>query len=223
MLLEPEARELLADYAVPFPPTQFCDSAGAVRAAAASFPGPIALKVVSHALPHKSDAGGVALDVAGPEEAVRAFERIRDDVARHLANNGGAASIRGVLVSPMMPPPVAELLVGVRRHQSFGPVLTFGAGGTTVELLQDTTLRVLPIDRRDAHAMLDEVRVGSFLHGFRGGSAVDPELVVDVLLGLARCALEHQEIAEIEVNPLFAYPDRVVAVDVRAYLAALAA
>jgi len=217
-LLEHEARELIAGYGIPLAPGEFCDSVESVRAAAARIGGPIVLKVVSSALLHKSDGGGVMLDLPDLDAVALAFERMHREVMAYLLRQGADPEIRGVLVSPMLPPPTAELLIGVRRDPGFGPVLTFGAGGTAVELLQDTSLRVLPIGSDKALAMLDEVRVGALLRGFRGRPPVDRTLLTDALLGVARCALEHPELSELEINPVFAYSDRVVAVDVRAYL-----
>ncbi|MBW3552279.1 MAG: acetate--CoA ligase family protein [Gemmatimonadetes bacterium] len=219
VLLEPEARDLLGRYGVPLAPADLCNTAASVREAARRLGGPVVLKVVSPELSHKSDAGGVALDLPDPESAAAAFEAMVARVAEHLAGAGVDPDIRGVLVSPMLPPPSAELLVGVRRDPTFGPVLTFGAGGTLVELVQDTALRVLPIGRGDAIAIQGEVRVALLLRGFRGRPPVDPGPIADVILAVARCALDHQELAEVEINPLFAYDDRVVAVDARAFLA----
>jgi len=220
VLLEPEARALVAAYDVPVPPAVFCDSPRSVQSAVARFGCPVALKVVSPSLPHKSDGGGVALDVQSPEAAASRYERMVRDVAAHLTAQGIEPDIRGVLVSPMLDEPIAELLMGVRRDPSFGPVLTFGAGGTAVELLQDISLRVLPIERGDALAMQEEVRIGKVLRGFRGAAPVDAERIADLLLGLAQCALEHPEFEEIEINPVFAYANGLTAVDVRAYLRA---
>lgn len=215
-LLETEARALLEAYGISLVPAELCETVDAVRDAAARIGGALALKVVSPAVSHKTEAGGVALNVTGPDAAADAFERIRRAFEAHRGD--ADPDLRGVLVSAMLPPPVAELLVGVRRDPCFGPVLTFGAGGVLAELIRDTALRILPVGRAEALTMQAETRVAGLLRGFRGGAVIDPEGIADVLLAIARCALEHEDIAEIEINPLFAYGDRLVAVDARAYI-----
>lgn len=217
-LLETEARALVAAYGVPLVDAAFCTDADEVRAAVAAARGPVALKLVSPAIVHKTEAGGVALQVGEPEDAVAAFQRIADGARAYAEAHRLAPEVRGVLVSPMLPTPVAELLVGVRRDPQYGPVLTVGAGGVQTELLADVSLRVLPLGREDARGMLDDLRIAPILRGWRGRRAADVNAIVDVMLSLASCARAHGELAEVELNPVFAYPDRALAVDVRAIL-----
>lgn len=218
VLLEVEARALVAAYGVPLVEAVFCADAGAVRAAAEALARPLALKVVSPAIVHKTEAGGVILGVEAPDEAAAAFGRIATSARAYAAAHGLEADVRGVLVSPMLPAPVAELLIGVRRDPQYGPVLTVGAGGVLTELLGDVSLRVLPVGRDDARAMLEELRVAALLRGWRGRPPADRDAVADLVLALARCALAHPDVAELELNPVFVYADRAVAVDVRAIL-----
>jgi acyl-CoA synthetase (NDP forming) len=211
LLLESEARELVAAFGVPVGPWELCRTAEAAADAADRFGVRLALKAVAGDLAHKTEAGGIALDVRGGEAAADAFRRIRDAVSAH------ARDFRGVLVTPMQPPPVAELLVGVRRDPQFGPVLTLGAGGVTAEAIRDVTHRVLPVDAAEIGAMLDELRTADLLRGFRGRPAVDRDAIAAVALGLARCVRAHPQLIEIEVNPLFTYAHGAAAVDVRAF------
>jgi acetate---CoA ligase (ADP-forming) len=220
LLLETEVRELLEGYGVPQVTGRLCQSRNEARAAATEQGGALALKVVSGTVTHKTDAGGVVLSVEGPDRAAGAYDRIVRSVTRWAHRRGLDPNIRGVLVARMLPSPVAELLVGVRRDPSFGPVLTVGAGGTGVELLGDISVRVLPVSPREILAMLDELRMGPLLRGYRGRPAVKRRMLADLMLGLSRFAIDHPDIDEVEANPIFVYRDRAVAVDVRAFLSA---
>lgn len=217
-LLEPEARELVAHYGVPLVPATLCASAEEVAAWVAKMNGPVALKVVSAAIPHKTEAGGIMLNVADAERAKAAFHQIRESATSYTASRGLADDFRGVLVAPMLAAPVAEVIVGVRHDEQFGPVLAVGLGGVAVEVLQDISLCVLPIGRQEALDMLEEIKAAVLLRGWRGRPAADREALVNVMLALADCALANSDIAEIELNPVFVYPDKAIAVDVRAFL-----
>lgn len=218
-LLEPEARALAAAFGVPFAPATFCETADEAVQAAAGFGGPVAMKVVAPAALHKTDAGGVLLGVDVADAGV-AFERIVDSVRHYARSKGEDSVVRGVLVSPMMPVPVAELLIGVRRDAQFGPVLAIGSGGTLVELLDDVALRAVPASDREVREAIEELRVGRILRGVRGGPAADVEGVVRLAQSLAGCALAHAALDAIELNPVFVYSDRAVALDARAVSAA---
>ncbi|HEX9692813.1 MAG TPA: acetate--CoA ligase family protein [Gemmatimonadales bacterium] len=217
-LLEPEVREILDAEGVPLVPVTLCATADEVAAAVTAVSAPVALKVVSAAVSHKSDAGGVILDVDGVASARAAFERAISAVSRYALARGLAPNIRGVLVMPMLPRPVAELLVGVRHDAQFGPVLTVGSGGVHVEVHKDIALRGLPVGRWEVLEMLGEIRLAAVLNGLRGQPAADRETLADTILGITAAALSHRDIEELEANPVFAYSDRAVVVDCRAYL-----
>lgn len=218
MLLETEARELVAAYGVPLVPATFCASAHEVVAAVRQIGGPVAMKAVSAALSHKTEAGGVILNVPDAEHAQRAFAHLEDAVTAYAKSQGLAPDFRGVLVAPMLPPPVVELIAGVKRDETFGPVLMVGMGGVLVEHIGDVTFRLLPLDPKEVDIMLEELRLAPLLKGVRGRPAVDRRALIGLLLALAECALAHPEIEEIELNPIFAYAEGVWAVDVRAAL-----
>ncbi len=217
-LLEPEARELLAREGVPLAPASLCRTADEVVAFIEQANAPVVLKVVSPEVPHKSQAGGVALNVSGSDEGRAAFQRVIESVSRYALDQGHAPNIRGVLVSPMLPAPVAELLVGVHEDKQFGPMLTVGAGGVHVEVHRDVALHGLPVGRDEVMGLLSELRVAKLLGGYRGQPAADREALAAMILGVAAAALSNRDIEELEVNPVFAYPDRAVAVDCRAFL-----
>lgn len=217
-LTEPEARRLLADAGLAFPPEVFCRTATEAVEAAARHGGEVALKVVSEHILHKSDAGGVLLGVRGADRVARGFEEIVEGCTAWLDRIGSGGRVAGVLVSPMLPPPVAELLVGAVRDPDVGAVLSLGAGGIWVELLSEVTHRVLPVSAEGVREMLGELRLAGILEGARGRPACDTDAVVRAALAVSRCVLEYEDVAEIEVNPLFVYPAGVAPVDARVYL-----
>jgi acyl-CoA synthetase (NDP forming) len=147
VLLETEARQLVADYGVPVVPAVLCTTPEAAAEYARDQGGFLALKAVSPAAPHKTEAGGVALNVA-PEAVSEMSARVRASVSTYTQERGLADDFRGVLVMPMLERPIAEVLVGVRQDPSFGPTLTVGVGGTLTELVEDVALRVPPVIER---------------------------------------------------------------------------
>jgi acetate---CoA ligase (ADP-forming) len=187
------------------------DAEGAARAAAAlGFP--VALKIVSRAVRHKSDVGGVLLDlrdVAAVREGVATLER-------RMAAAGHKGDLDGVLVQPMAPRGV-EMFLGASRDPVFGPVVAFGTGGIELELWNDVVFRIAPLTSADALAMLDSIRGRALLDGFRGAPAGDREALVDAILRVSRLVEDVPEVVELDLNPLVALePGRgVVAVDAR--------
>jgi acetate---CoA ligase (ADP-forming) len=206
---EAAARDLLARSGVPVVPGELVTSAEGAVAAARRLGLPVVLKVCSAQIPHKSDIGGVAVGPATEAEVLAAYERVR---AAGEAVPG--ARIDGVLVSPMRAGGV-QLIAGVTVDPTFGPVLAVGLGGVWVEVLGDTSLRVLPVDAGEVKRMLAELRGSPLLRGARGGSPVDLDALAEVirLLGDTAVAL-NGSLCALEVNPLWAEGDRVEALDV---------
>ncbi|MEU6849661.1 acetate--CoA ligase family protein, partial [Actinacidiphila alni] len=207
---EDEGRALLTAAGVPVVPARLVTSAAEAAEAAAEFGGPVAMKICSRAIAHKSDIGGVLLGVADAEAAASAYGTILARVAREVP----AADVRGVLVSPMREPG-QELLVGVTVDATFGPVLAVGLGGVWVEVMKDTSLRVLPVDAREARRMLAELKGAPLLHGARGGRAADLDALSEAVVAISRAALSvGPGLDTLEVNPLRVNGDRVEALDV---------
>src|SRR5690606_659664 len=183
---EARGRELLAAAGVPLVPAELVTDADAAVAAAERFGGPVALKVCSAEIAHKSDIGGVALDVgssgaAGADQVRAAFARVL------AAGRAATAAVDGVLVSPMRPR-ATELFVGVTVDPSFGPVLAVGLGGVFVEVLHDVALRLLPVDEAQVRRMLGELRGAAVLTGARGARPVDLDRVAGVVTAIAAAA-----------------------------------
>ncbi len=223
VLTEPEGRELLQGFGLPFRATTLCSTRDEAARAVAALNGPTALKVVAAGIVHKTDAGGVVLDVRTPEAAASAFDRILASGAAWLSAHGHPPEIDGVLVGPMLRPPLVELLVGARRDQDVGPVLTVGAGGVWVEVLRDVTHRMIPLSDSDYRAMLDELTIGPLLEGARGRPKADFASVVSAVKAVAESIWTVPAIAEVEINPLFVYEDGIEAVDARVFLTELGA
>ena len=178
--------------------------------AAAEIGFPVAVKMVSDRLVHKTEAGAVALGVASPAEVEVAVARVRADVHRHDA---GAASDR-FLIERMVEPPLAELLVSVRTDPRFGRAMTLASGGVLTELVSDAVTILLPADRTDLEEALERLRVCRLLNGFRGAAPADRTVVVEALSRLASYLdQEGGDILEVEINPLFILPERVCVVD----------
>lgn len=213
-LLETEAREVLAAAGIPVPQNFLLrspeDAAAAVKALGGE---PLALKVVSPDVLHKSDAGGVRLNVRG-EAAVRDGVA---DILRAVTAHQAGADIQGVLAAPMAPKGV-ELIVGVTRDPQFGPVLLFGLGGIFVETIRDVVFRSVPVSRAEAGQMLGEIKFKAMLDGVRGLPAVDKAALVELLLKVSALAAAHPEIAEIDLNPVIAHGSGYTVADARMIL-----
>ena len=206
---ESRGRALLTKSGVPVVPGELVASADEAVAAAQRLGMPVALKVSSAQITHKSDIGGVALGLGSASEVAAAYQKVRaagDAVA--------GASIDGVLVTPMRTGGV-ELLAGVTLDPTFGPVLAVGLGGVWVEILQDTSLRVLPVDAAEVKRMLAELRGLPLLRGARGSKAADLDALAEVITGIAETALSLDgALRALEVNPLWVNGDQVEALDV---------
>ena len=217
-LTETEARALLEAAGLAFPAAEVADSGDAAARAAERLGCPVAVKLLSRRITHKSDAGGVVLDVADGAAAARAFEAIVSNAHAYARAEGLPPEAWSVLVTPMLPAPTAELLIGAYRDPQLGPMLTVGIGGTRVEVLRDVTHRVLPIQPRDVEMMIGELRARPLLDGTRGHPRVCLAGIIQAAESVARCIMEWSDVAEVEVNPLFAYADRAVPADARVVL-----
>ena len=213
MLSEPAAVRLLSGFGVRFPDHALCRTQAEVSRAASELGFPVAMKAVSAMLPHKTEAGGVVLDVPSGRAARHAFRDITRRTCSYLKAHGHDPVIDGVMVSSMLPTPVAEILVGARRDAHVGPVLTVGEGGILAEIYGDVAHRLLPASEDDIAEMLTELRIHRVLCGYRGKPSADLNALKRTLLAVANCLLSKPEVAEIEVNPLFALPDDAVAAD----------
>jgi acyl-CoA synthetase (NDP forming) len=206
---EAQGRDLLTQAGVPVVPGEVVESAAEAVAAAQRVGTPVAMKIVSAQITHKSDIGGVALGLSSEAEITAAYEKVRaagDSVA--------GATVDGVLVTPMRGGGV-ELLAGVTVDPTFGPTLAVGLGGVWVEIMQDTSLRVLPVDAAEVRKMLEELRGFPLLRGARGSQAANLDALSDAIAGIGETALSlGGALRAFEVNPLWVNGDQVEALDV---------
>ncbi|MBN1965755.1 MAG: acetate--CoA ligase family protein, partial [Anaerolineae bacterium] len=174
---------------------------------------PVALKLASLDIVHKSEVGGVVLDVYDPDTLRASFQAILAGVAQHAPG----AAIEGVCVQRMIPQGV-DLIVGMVRDQQFGPLVMAGVGGIYVELMRDVAFELAPLSTAHVNALLDRTGAGRLLAGFRGAPPADRDAVIEVIQRLAQLAHDHPDLAEIEINPLIVMPsgEGVWAVDARA-------
>jgi acetate---CoA ligase (ADP-forming) len=208
-----DVHAVLACHGLPLTPQRLVRTpTAAAWAAAEPGGGPFALKAIAPGLLHKSDLGAVALDLASPNAVRRAAQAMRAT----LAASGHAPE--GFLVQAMAAPGV-ELLVGATADPLFGPVVACGAGGRTVELLHDVSVRLAPLTDRDAREMLRELRTFPLLEGYRGEPPVDLAAVEDVVLRVGALVDRYPEIVELDCNPVIAHPDGAIVVDARIRIA----
>lgn len=213
VLTEVESKQVLAEAGIPVVPARLATTAQEAVAAARELGFPVVLKVVSPDIVHKTDVGGVRLGLASAEEVAQAFQDIVDSARRHVPQ----ARIEGVSVQPQARPGV-EVILGMSKDPQFGPVLMFGLGGILVEVLKDVSFRIVPIAPRDAREMVREIKAFPVLEGYRGQPPADLEALERMLLRLSDFAQAHPEVEELDLNPVFAYPDGAVAVDARVLL-----
>jgi len=174
---------------------------------------PVALKIASPDVIHKSDLGGVKLSLNNVTEVKKAYDEILKKVRKQYSR----AVIHGVSVQKMVRPGT-EVIIGTSKDPQFGSVIMFGLGGVFVELLKDVSFRVIPVKRKDAQEMINEIKGYPILEGYRGKDPADISALVEIILKISKLVEGNSQIKELELNPIFAYRDKAVAVDARIIL-----
>jgi acetyltransferase len=216
ILDELEAKELLAAYGIPVVPTRFAPKVEAVGALCRELPSPYVVKIVSPQITHKSDVGGVMLNLPDAAAAIAAAT----GMARRIAEALPAAEIAGFSVQSMIRRPGAhELIAGIADDPTFGPMLLVGAGGKATELLDDKALGLPPLDLDLARAMIQETRISRLLAGYRDEPPADVIGVAGVLLALSQMTIDLPEVRELDINPLLVDARGVIALDARVRIA----
>jgi acyl-CoA synthetase (NDP forming) len=213
LLTEIEAKELLKQAGLNVIDTRLAPSEDEAVSIARELGFPVALKIASPDVVHKTDAGGVKLNLKTSAQVARAYEAIMKSIKEQYPQ----AKIQGVSVQKMARPGV-EVIIGMSKDAQFGPVLMFGLGGVWVEVLKDVSFRIVPLEKRDAHEMIQEIKGKPLLEGYRGQEAVDIDNLEEMILKVSGFIEKHPEIKELDVNPVFAYKDGAVAVDARVVL-----
>lgn len=216
MLSEPEAKSMLASYGIPTVETHIAGDAEVAVRIATNIGFPVALKIISSDVIHKSEVGGVVLDVDTPEGVRVAVAGMRDRLTKLNPN----ARISGFTVQPMARRPGAqELIVGMTCDAQFGPIMLFGQGGEAVEVLEDKAVALPPLNMKLAHELINQTRVSKLLKGFRTQPSVNLEAICLALIQVSHLIIDHPEIVELDINPLLADQDGVLALDARMKLA----
>ncbi len=196
-----ETRDLLEAYGIPNVPGGLAENAQQAVEIAEKVGFPVALKIVAEGVLHKSDAGGIILNLGDKVSVSAGFKQLLSRIREQFPE----ASITGAMVEKMAPKGL-EVIVGMRRDPTFGPMMMFGMGGTLVEQLKDISFRVAPLSAEDINEMVDSTIAGKLLKGVRGSALADIEAVQAVIAALSQLALDFPEIEEIEINPLVVYP-----------------
>jgi len=212
-LLETEARELLKEYGIPVPDFRLIKSEDEITGLAKEINFPIAMKIVSPDIIHKTDVGGVKLNIKDEKEAKLAYQEIIFKTKKYNKE----AQIFGVITDSMIPQGT-EIIIGMMKDPHFGPVIMLGLGGIFVEVLKDISFRILPVEERDAEEMINEIKGFKILKGIRGEEPKDIEAIKDLLLKISQLTLDNPEINEIDLNPVFVFNKGLQVVDARMIL-----
>lgn len=202
VLTERESQSILNEYGIRVPQKTLMQSAEDAVAIADNIGYPVVLKVESAEIPHKSDAGGVKLNLKSKQEVSKAF----NDIITNVSMKHPDATINGVVVEEMVVGGV-EVIAGAKVDPMFGPVVMVGSGGVLVELLEDVSLRLAPITHYEAEQMINETKLAKLLEGYRGKAEADKDALIDALVRLSTFVSENKEyIHEVEINPLLVLP-----------------
>ncbi|MEM1552245.1 MAG: acetate--CoA ligase family protein [Candidatus Bathyarchaeia archaeon] len=212
-LLEMEAKSVCIKYGIPVTRFRLAKSEAEAVKFADEIGYPVVLKIVSPDIIHKSDVGGVMLNLKNAKEVRKAYQQIMENVEKNRKD----AKILGMLVQEMAPPST-EVIVGAIKDPQFGHALMFGLGGVFVEVLKDVTFRIVPITEEEAREMISEVKAYPLLKGYRGMPPADIDAIVQILLKTSRLVSEHPEIKELDLNPIMVYEKGAKTVDARIIL-----
>ncbi len=212
-LTEVESNELLSEAGITITEARLATSKEEAISISRQLGFPVAMKIASPDIIHKSEAGGVRLGLRTARQVRQAFDEVlADSTQKHPG-----AVVDGVSVQKMAQPGI-EVIVGLSKDAQFGPVLMFGLGGIFVEVIKDVSFRIIPLTRRDAREMIGEVKGYPLLKGYRGQTAADIPYLEELLLKLSHFVEQHPEIKELDLNPIFAYSHGATVVDARIIL-----
>ena len=213
ILTEFESKKILKQVGIPVVEARLAKNQKDVAWLSQKVGFPVVLKIISPDVIHKTDSGGVKLGLKSVSEVRKAYNEILASVKKQFPS----AVIQGVSVQKMARPGT-EIIIGTSKDPQFGPVIMFGLGGIFVEMLKDVSFRIIPVARRDAQEMIQEIKGYPLLQGYRGKEPASIPVLVDMILKISNLINKSPQIKELELNPVFAYKDRAVAVDARIIL-----
>jgi len=214
LLTEVESKDVLAAYGIPITETRIARRADEAVAAAVALGYPVVLKLYSRSITHKTDVGGVLLNLTDDDAVRAAYTGIKAAVAEAR----GAEHFEGVTVQPMINYSGYELILGSSIDAQFGPVLLFGTGGQLVELFRDRALGLPPLNSTLAHRMIERTVISGAFKGIRGRQPIDTEALAQLLVSFSQFVVEQRWVKEVDINPLLASPEQLIALDARVLL-----
>jgi acyl-CoA synthetase (NDP forming) len=212
-LTELESKQILKEAGIPTVETRLASTKDEAISHARELGLPAVLKIVSPDILHKTDVGGVKLNLNNEGAVSEAYDELLSAVKKQEP----AAKLQGVSVQPMARP-ATEVIMGMSKDLQFGPVLMFGLGGILVEVLKDVSFRIVPLTKRDASEMTREIKGYPILEGYRGQEPANIALLEDMLLKVSELVDSRPEIKELDINPIFIYRDSALAIDARLIL-----
>ena len=213
VLTEVEAKTILGEAGIPVAQAKIARHKKEAISLSSDMGFPVALKIISSDITHKSDIGGVRLGLRNYAQVGKAYTEVMNSVKGTFPQ----ARIEGISVQRMAPPGV-EVIIGMTKDPQFGPLLMFGLGGVLVEILKDVSFRIVPVSRRDARNMIREIKGYPLLEGYRGTSPVDIPFLEEMIEKVSDFVETYPEIKELDLNPILAYSKGAVAVDARILL-----
>jgi len=212
-LTEAEAYELLSKYGIPVPKYSVASSEEEALKVAKGLGFPLVMKIVSPNIMHKTDIGGIKMDITNLAQVKTAYKSI----IYHVMENKPKARINGMLLYKQAPKG-AEVIVGMIRDPQFGPTVMFGLGGIFIEILKDVAFRVCPVERTDIEEMLTEIEGIKMLQGYRGQPSCNVNAIINIIMEISRLALDYPVIKEIDLNPIIVYEKSALVVDAKILL-----
>ena len=209
VLTEFESKELLKEIGISIPDQKLSSTKEETVSTAKNIGFPVVLKLMAEDIVHKSDTGAVKLNIKNEEETANAFEELMKIPSQ---------AEKFISVQKMANEPITELILGMTTDAQFGPALMFGIGGILVELLEDVSFRIAPITEYDAREMIKEIKGFPILDGYRGKPKADIDAIIQTLLKVSDLVTKHEEIYEMDLNPVFIYDKGLICVDARIIL-----
>jgi acyl-CoA synthetase (NDP forming) len=213
VLTEVESKGLLKEAGIPVIETRLARTKKEAISISKELGFPVVLKINSPDVVHKSDSGGVRLGLANATQVGNAYGKIMASIKQKYPQ----ATIHGVSVQKMASPGI-EVIIGISKDPQFGPVIMFGLGGVLVEVLKDVSFRIVPVTKRDASEMIEEIKGYPLLQGYRGQEAADIPSLEELIVKVSRFVEQNPHVKELDLNPIFACKDGAVAVDARIIL-----
>jgi len=212
-LYEDEAKLLCSLYGIPVAKSKVARSKEEAIKIAKEIGFPIVMKIVSPDVLHKSDVGGVKVNVKNEEELIKAY----DEIVTNVKSKKPDARIVGILIQEMVPQ-ATEVIIGGIRDPQFGPAVMFGLGGIFVEIFRDVSFRIAPVSVEDALEMISEIKGYQILKGYRGATPADLDALADAIVKTSKMLLENEEIDQLDLNPVFVFEKGIKVIDARVIL-----